>query len=78
MTPTLIGRWQTRTFAAYGRAGGHFFFALLAAFLFEELDFLKPFAILFFVLVTGYVWDAVYIFCSASVGIVTGHQPFSS
>lgn len=63
MTPTLIGRWQTRTFLLL-TAGliVTFFFALLAAFLFEELDFLKPFAILFFVLVTGYVWDAIYIF----------------
>lgn len=62
MTPTLFGRWQTRTllFLTVGLFIT-FFFALFAIFWFQDFGaFLPPFIILFFILITGYGWDVVY------------------
>ena len=62
MTPTYLGRIQTRAFLLL--TGGlviTFFYALLGALAAGPAGFVIPFVILFFVLFAGLVWDAIYI-----------------
>jgi hypothetical protein len=55
LTPTLLGRWQTRLFllATVGA---------LITFIFGYLfnDFITPFALLGYVLLFGFLWDILY------------------
>jgi hypothetical protein len=55
MTPTLAGRWQTRLLLL-GTAGVAV--TLLFGWIFS--DFRTPLALLFYVLVLGFAWDALY------------------
>jgi hypothetical protein len=62
MTPTLLGRWQTRTFLL-ATAGNFisFFIGLIAWYLGSFVyDFFKPFLLLFLVWFFGLFWDALY------------------
>ena len=54
MTPTLFGRWQTRTLLLLT-------FGLLITLPFVIFFRLTPLLILLLVLLFGYVWDVVYI-----------------
>ncbi len=55
MTPTLAGRWQTRLLLL-GTAG--VVITLLFGWIFS--DFRTPLALLFYALVLGFGWDALY------------------
>lgn len=63
MTPTLVGRWQTR-FLLLTVIGlpVTFFWALVSALFGGTIGFFIPFLNLFLVFVFGFAWDAVYIF----------------
>jgi hypothetical protein len=63
MTPTYFGRIQTRILllATIG-AFVTLFYAILAAILFQPLDFLKPLILLILVAVFGIGWDILYNF----------------
>lgn len=62
MTPTLFGRWQTRTLLLLTEGMFiTFFFGLFNGILTGTFfGFIGPFIILFFVLITGFGWDALY------------------
>lgn len=55
MTPTLVGRWQTRLLLL-GTAG------VVVTLIFGWIygDFRSPLALLFYVLLFGFAWDAFY------------------
>jgi hypothetical protein len=62
MTPTLLGRWQTRllllgTLGTAITSG----YALLAALLFGPAGFFLPFVVLFCAATFGLGWDVLYI-----------------
>ena len=57
MTPTLLGRWQTRLFLL-GTVGA--LITLIFAFVFK--DFVTPFALLEYILWFGFLWDILYNF----------------
>ena len=57
MTPTLLGRWQTRLFLL-GTVG--LLLTLIFGFLFK--DFVTPLALLGYVLLFGFIWDILYNF----------------
>lgn len=57
MTPTLLGRWQTRLFLL-STVG--LFITLVVGFLFK--DFVTPLALLGYVLLFGFIWDILYNF----------------
>jgi hypothetical protein len=57
MTPTLLGRWQTRLFLL-GTVG--VLITLIFGFLFK--DFVTPLALLGYVLLLGFIWDILYNF----------------
>jgi hypothetical protein len=63
MTPTYLGRIQTRILllATVG-AVVTLLYAILAAIIFQPLDFLKPFVLLILVIVFGIGWDILYNF----------------
>jgi len=55
MTPTLVGRWQTRLLLM-GTVG--VVVTLLMGWIFS--DFRTPLALLFYVLILGFAWDTLY------------------
>ena len=55
MTPTLLGRWQTR-FVLMGTVGA----MVTVMFSYRLGDYLTPFAILGYVTALGFIWDIVY------------------
>ena len=57
MTPTLMGRWQTRLLML-GTIG--VLITLIFGYLFK--DFVTPFALLGYVLLLGFFWDILYNF----------------
>lgn len=57
MTPTLLGRWQTRLFLL-GTVGA--LITLIFGFLFN--NFVTPFALLGYILLFGFIWDILYNF----------------
>ena len=57
MTPTLLGRWQTRLILL-GTAG--VLITLIFGLIFA--DFITPFSLLGYVLITGFAWDVLYYF----------------
>ncbi len=57
MTPTLLGRWETRLLL-FATAGA----LVTAIFGLIFRDFRTPFLVLGYVLLFGFVWDAVYQF----------------
>ena len=63
MTPTLMGRWQTRLFLL-----GSIGLAVTLIFGYIFNDYITPLAALGYVLVIGFVWDIVYDYAQTCRG----------